>query len=60
MANHNINDHTQGYYVGLMHSCGYREKDLRKPVIGIANSYTDVNPGHRGFRELVNYVKESF
>ena len=58
MANHNINDHIQGYYVGLMHSCGYREKDLRKPVIGIANSYTDVNPGHRGFRELVNYVKE--
>lgn len=52
-------DHPQeGYYVGLMNACGYRTKDLYKPVIGIANSYTDVNPGHRGFRELVTYVKE--
>ena len=24
----------------------------KKPVIGIANSYTDVNPGHRAFKQL--------
>jgi dihydroxy-acid dehydratase len=48
----------EAYYVGLMNSCGYRIKDLHKPVIGIANSYTDVNPGHRAFAELVKYVKE--
>lgn len=48
----------EGYYVGLMNACGYRTEDLRKPVIGIANSYTDVNPGHQGFSELVKFVKE--
>ena len=58
MYNHNIDDRTQGYYVGLMGSCGYRDKDLRKPVIGIVNSYTDANPGHRPLRELARYVSE--
>ena len=45
----------EGYFVGLMNACGYRTEDLRKPIIGIANSYTDVNPGHRPFRELAEY-----
>ena len=48
----------EGYYVGLMNACGYRTKDLEKPIIGIVNSFTDVNPGHRAFKELVGYVKE--
>ena len=41
---HNINDPGEAYYVGLMHACGYDKTDLEKPVIGIVNSYTDVNP----------------
>jgi len=52
-------DHlTDAYYSGLMRASGYREKDLRKPLIGIVNSWTDVNPGHKPFRELAGYVKE--
>ena len=31
----------EGYYVGLMNACGYRTKDLEKPVIGIVNSFLD-------------------
>ncbi|MGE4277459.1 MAG: dihydroxy-acid dehydratase [Lawsonibacter sp.] len=46
------------YYIGLMEAVGYRDKDLSKPVIGIVNSWNDVNPGHKPFKELVNYVKE--
>lgn len=46
------------YYAGLMGAAGYRKKDLKKPVIGIVNSWNDVNPGHKPFKELVNYVKE--
>lgn len=49
---------TEAYYVGLMNSCGYRKKDLGKPVIGIVNSWNDVNPGHKPFRELAQVVKE--
>lgn len=51
-------DPQEGYYVGLMNACGYRTEDLKKPVIGIANSYTDVNPGHRPLKQLVEFVKE--
>lgn len=54
----NEQDMTEAYFIGLMNSCGYRKKDIRKPLIGIVNSYTDVNPGHRPFAELVKYVKE--
>ncbi len=56
--NERVDNPQEAYYVGLMNSCGYRTKDLRKPVIGIVNSYTDVNPGHKVFKELVQYVKE--
>ncbi|KYZ75926.1 dihydroxy-acid dehydratase [Anaerosporomusa subterranea] len=49
---------TEAYFVGLMSSAGYRKKDIQKPIIGIINSYTDVNPGHKPFAELVQYVKE--
>ncbi len=47
-----------GYYEGLMNAAGYRSKDLKKPVIGVVNSWNDVNPGHKPFKELVDYVKE--
>lgn len=57
-VNHNINDQTQGYYTGLMNACGYCSRDLKAPVIGIVNSYTDGNPGHKPLQELARYVKE--
>ena len=57
-GNHDPENPQEGYFVGLMNACGYRTEDLKKPIIGIANSYTDVNPGHRAFRQLVEYVKE--
>ena len=57
-GNHDPDNPQEAYFVGLMNSCGYRTEDLKKPIIGIANSYTDVNPGHRAFKQLVEYVKE--
>ena len=41
-----------------MSSCGYGEKELNKPVIGIVNSYTEANPGHKPLRELAQHVAE--
>jgi len=49
---------TEAYYRGLMHSVGYRRKDLDKPQIVVVNSWTDVNPGHQPLRELALRVKE--
>jgi len=54
----NADDITEAYYRGLMHSVGFRKKDLDKPQIGIANSWTDVNPGHLPLRDLSERVKE--
>lgn len=54
----NEKDMTEAYFIGLMSSAGYRKQDIQKPIIGIINSYTDVNPGHKPFAELVKYVKE--
>jgi dihydroxy-acid dehydratase len=55
---HADTEREEAYYVGLMNSVGYRNKDLDKPVIGIVNSWNEVNPGHRPLRELAQYVKE--
>ena len=49
---------TEIYFRGLMHSVGYRRKDLDKPQIAVVNSWTDVNPGHQPLKELSNRVKE--
>ncbi|MEW6335729.1 MAG: dihydroxy-acid dehydratase, partial [Thermodesulfobacteriota bacterium] len=51
-------DMTEAYYRGLMHSVGYRRKDLDKPQIAVVNSWTDVNPGHQPLRDLAQRVKE--
>ena len=58
MRRGNAKDLTEAYYIGLMNSVGYRNKDLAKPVIGIVNSWNDVNPGHKPFAQLSGYVKE--
>lgn len=55
----NDQDMTEAYYIGLMGSVGYRKKDISgKPVIGIVNSWNDINPGHKPLRELAGPVKE--
>ncbi len=54
----NPKDMTEAYFVGLMASAGYRKKDLQKPIIGLVNSWTDANPGHKPLKELAGYVRE--
>ena len=42
----------------LLRACGLDDDDFEKPFIGIANSYTDIVPGHFHLKELVEFVKE--
>jgi len=42
----------------LLRADGLKDEDFKKPFIGIANSFTEVVPGHVHLRELVEYVKE--
>ena len=42
----------------LLRACGLDDDDMKKPFIGIANSYTDIVPGHIHLRNLVETVKD--
>ncbi len=42
----------------LLRACGLNDDDMKKPFIGIANSYTDIVPGHIHLKDLVQEVKE--
>lgn len=42
----------------LLRACGLDDDDMKKPFIGIANSYTDIVPGHIHLKDLVQDVKE--
>ncbi len=42
----------------LLRACGLNDEDMKKPFIGIANSYTDIVPGHIHLKDLVQEVKD--
>ena len=41
----------------LMKSMGYTNDEMRKPKIGIANSWSEIVPGSYNLRELAEKVK---
>ncbi|NLY08272.1 MAG: dihydroxy-acid dehydratase [Tissierellia bacterium] len=41
----------------LLKATGLSNKDLEKPLIGVVNSFNEVNPGHIGLNELAQEVK---
>jgi dihydroxy-acid dehydratase len=43
----------------LLKASGYTDEDIRKPFIGIANSYTDVVPGHVHLNEFGEIVRQA-
>ena len=38
----------------LLRACGLSDVDFKKPFIGVANSFTDIVPGHIHLKELVD------
>ncbi len=41
----------------LLHATGLSKKDLGRPFIGIASSFTDLIPGHIGMRDLERFIE---
>ncbi len=41
----------------LLHATGLSRKDLARPFIGIATSFTDLIPGHIGMRDLERFIE---
>ncbi len=46
------------YPRALYRAMGYTDADFRKPLIGVVNSWSEVNPGHFHLRQLADWVKE--
>ncbi|MDD2709364.1 MAG: dihydroxy-acid dehydratase [Verrucomicrobiae bacterium] len=44
---------------GLLKACGVTDADMQKPFIGIANSYTDIVPGHVHLNKFAEVVKKA-
>ncbi len=43
----------------LMHATGLSEADIKKPLIGIANSFCEVVPGHVHLNKVAQVVKQA-
>jgi len=37
--------------------CGFSDDDMSRPIIGIANSFSDMVPGHSSLRKVAEHVK---
>ena len=37
--------------------CAYSDEDMARPIIGIANSFSDMVPGHANLRKVAEHVK---
>ena len=46
------------YPRALFRPMGFSEADFQKPLIGIVNSWSELNPGHFHLRALAEWVKE--
>ena len=45
------------YARSLYRASGFTDSDLKKPLVAIANSWTEANPGHSHLRELARHVR---
>ena len=52
-------DNTDKTYLrALYKASGFSDDDLKKPLIAVANSWTELNPGHRHLRETAEHIKQ--
>jgi dihydroxy-acid dehydratase len=59
MTGHGLFEGLHGAYPrALYRAMGYQDADFSKPLIGIVNSWSEVNPGHFHLRQLAEWVKQ--
>jgi dihydroxy-acid dehydratase len=44
---------------GLLHACGLSDADIKKPFIGIANSFCEIVPNHVHLNKVAQVVKDA-
>ena len=53
----NMDNVMGGFLRGHIRSMGYTDFDMKRPVIGVCNPWSELNPGHWHFRALGDAVK---
>ena len=52
-----LDDPMNGIFRGHIRSMGYTDFDMQRPIIGVCNPWSELNPGHWHFRSLGDAVK---
>ncbi|MBN1400589.1 MAG: dihydroxy-acid dehydratase, partial [Anaerolineae bacterium] len=52
-----MDDPLDGTFRGHVRSMGYTDFDMGRPIIGVVNPWSELNPGHWHFRMLADAVK---
>ena len=42
----------------LLYAMGISEEDAKRPIIGLVNSWNEMNPGHFPFKDVIAEMKE--
>lgn len=42
----------------LLKACGLVDEEFGRPFVGVVNSWNEMHPGHKGFRQIAEAVKE--
>ena len=53
----NLDDPLDGTFRGHVRAMGYTDFDMSRPIIGVVNPWSELNPGHWHFRALADAVK---
>jgi len=52
------NEEAKDHRNTLLYAMGITEKEAERPIIGIINSWNEMNPGHYPFKKVIDLIKE--
>ena len=55
----NWNEESLDHRNALLYAMGISEEDAKRPVIGLVNSWNEMNPGHFPFKDVISLMKEA-
>lgn len=52
------NEESLDHRNALLYAMGVKEEEAKRPVIGIVNSWNEMNPGHFPFKDVIDEIKQ--
>ncbi len=53
------NEESLDHRNALLYAMGRSDEEVRRPVIGIINSWNEMNPGHFPFKDVISKIKDT-